>query len=159
MIKNLAIKELFTNDKIDKFLINKNNFSVDKILLKIDFDKIFEGLLDAIESSKLGGMLMMVGGRQALMPLKEPITEKLKFIINEKLSDIFTKSSNDKLVEDFKSNIEKAIDSKLEELNPFDVKLIIEKMIKEHLGWLIVWGGVFGGLFGFIFSVIQKFFA
>ena len=72
-IKNLAIKELFTNDKIDKFLINKNNFSVDKILLKIDFDKIFEGLLDAIESSKLGGMLMMVGGRQALMPLKEPI--------------------------------------------------------------------------------------
>ena len=24
-------------------------------------------------------------------------------------------------------------------------KEIIEKMIAEHLGWLVVWGGIFGG--------------
>ena len=28
------------------------------------------------------------------------------------------------------------------------VKEIIQTMIREHLGWLVVWGGVFGGLFG-----------
>jgi Na+/H+ antiporter NhaD/arsenite permease-like protein len=29
-------------------------------------------------------------------------------------------------------------------------KEIIEDMIKEHLGWLVVWGAVFGGLIGLI---------
>ncbi len=157
-IKNLALEELFTNDKIEKFLINKKNDSVESLLLKIDFEKVFEGLLDAIESSKLGSMLGMLGGRKALLPLKQPIIDKLKFIINEKLNEIFSQSSEKSLVTNFKSNIEKAIDSKLSELKPEDIKKIIEKMIKEHLGWLIVWGGVLGGLFGFIFSLIQTFY-
>jgi len=34
------------------------------------------------------------------------------------------------------------------------VKNIIQRMIKEHLGWLVVWGGVFGGLIGLGFSLI-----
>ena len=100
----------------------------------------------------------MLGGRNALLPLKEPIIEKLKKIINEKLSDVFDQSSNPSLVNSFKLNIEKAIDSKLSELKPEDVKKIIEKMIKEHLGWLIVWGGVLGGVFGFVFSLIQAYY-
>ena len=66
-------------------------------------------------------------------------------------------SSEENLAEKFKKSIEKAIDSKLQELNPEDVKVIIEKMIRAHLGWLIVWGGVFGGLFGLIFSLIRYF--
>jgi hypothetical protein len=28
------------------------------------------------------------------------------------------------------------------------VKEIIQTMIRQHLGWLVVWGGVFGGLIG-----------
>ena len=27
-------------------------------------------------------------------------------------------------------------------------------MIREHLGWLVVWGGFFGGLLGLIFSPV-----
>ena len=34
------------------------------------------------------------------------------------------------------------------------VKEIIQTMIREHLGWLVVWGGVFGGLFGLIAGVL-----
>ncbi len=156
-IKNLALEELFTKDKIEKYLLNKNDNGMKSIMSKIDYDKLFEGLLDAIETSKLGSMLAMFGGRKALLPLKEPITTKLKSIINEKLKDLFINSSEGDLVGKFKISIEKAIDSKLNELNPEDVKLIIEKMIRVHLGWLIVWGGVFGGLFGLMFSLIRYF--
>ena len=156
-IKNLALEELFTKDKIEKYLLDKNDNGIKSIISKIDYDKLFEGLLDAIESSKLGGMLVMLGGRKALLPLKEPIITKLKSTINEKLKNLFTDSSKVDLVEKFKKSIEKAIDSKLQELKPEDVKLIIEKMIRVHLGWLIVWGGVFGGLFGLIFSLIGYF--
>jgi hypothetical protein len=28
-------------------------------------------------------------------------------------------------------------------------------MIREHLGWLVVWGGVFGGLIGLMTSFIN----
>ena len=156
-IKNLALEELFTKDKIEKYLLDKNDNGIKSIISKIDYDKLFEGLLDAIESSKLGGMLVMLGGRKALLPLKEPIITKLKSIINEKLKNLFTDSSKVDFVEKFKKSIEKAIDSKLQELKPEDVKLIIEKMIRVHLGWLIVWGGVFGGLFGLVFSLIGYF--
>jgi len=34
------------------------------------------------------------------------------------------------------------------------VKEIIERMIQEHLGWLVVWGGVFGGLIGLVTTFI-----
>ena len=68
-IKNLAIEELFTDEKIEQFLINNKNIDIDSLLIKIDFDKVFEGLLDSIETSKLGSMLAMFGGRNALLPL------------------------------------------------------------------------------------------
>jgi len=36
----------------------------------------------------------------------------------------------------------------LEELTPERVKEMMEEVIREHLGWLIVWGNVFGALIG-----------
>ena len=39
-------------------------------------------------------------------------------------------------------------------LSPEDIKIIIQKMIKEHLGWLVVWGGFFGGFLGLTLSPI-----
>jgi hypothetical protein len=29
-------------------------------------------------------------------------------------------------------------------------------MIREHLGWLVVWGGVFGGIIGFIAAITTQ---
>lgn len=34
------------------------------------------------------------------------------------------------------------------------VKEIIQKIIREHLGWLVVWGGVFGRLISLAVSFI-----
>jgi len=49
----------------------------------IDFDHVFDGLVEAIEGSSIGSMLAMLGGKKALEPLKEPITLKLQEIIWE----------------------------------------------------------------------------
>jgi len=35
------------------------------------------------------------------------------------------------------------------------VKDIMQRMIKRHLGWLVVWGGVFGGIIGLIAGLLQ----
>jgi len=39
-----------------------------------------------------------------------------------------------------------------EELTPVMVKEIVQTFMKEHLGWLVVWGGFFGGLIGLVSS-------
>jgi uncharacterized membrane protein YheB (UPF0754 family) len=49
--------------------------------------------------------------------------------------------------------IQTVVYERLEELDAKMVKNIVLDMMKEHLGWLVVWGGVFGGLIGFISSL------
>jgi len=83
------------------------------------------------------------------------LINKLKEIIKDKLDVTFNNDKNS-IARDVKIGIEKALNSKLDELDPQGIKIIIENMIRKHLGWLIVWGGVFGGLFGLLFSIIQN---
>ena len=152
-IKNLIINEFFNKEHIEQFF-NKNNtnLSAETISNKIDFDKIFIGLTEAIAESSMGSMLTMFGGKEALQPLKEPITNKLKNIITE-----FAKNNNNSegdFVQNIITQIEQIIDNRLAQLTPETIKNIIQNMIKKHLGWLVIWGGIFGGLIGLIFSIL-----
>lgn len=157
-IKQLVIQEFFTREHIDKFFQNKFNNSTERILKKIDFDKVFEGLADAIESSSMGGMLGMLGGRKALYPLKEPVIKKLKEIIDELISNQIKNNNKGEISSLIINQVEKIIDNRLEELTPDQVKKIVQDMIRKHLGWLVIWGAVFGGLIGFIFSLVKVLF-
>ena len=152
-IKNLILKELFTETQINNFLLDNKNSSSETIIEKIDFDKVFIGLVEAIEGSQLGGMLAMVGGRKALDPLKEPFTQKLKIIIDDFLTEN-TSSDTGSNATSLLSKIENILDARLADLSPEDIKSIVQRMIKEHLGWLVVWGGFFGGLLGLILSPV-----
>ena len=153
-IKNLILKELFTETQINNFLLDNKVTSSDTIINKIDFDKVFIGLVEAIEGSQLGGMLAMVGGRKALGPLKDPFTKKLKIIIEDFVTENTSSDNNSDTTASLLLKIENILDARLADLSPEDIKLIIQKMIKEHLGWLVVWGGFFGGLLGLLLSPI-----
>ena len=50
--------------------------------------------------------------------------------------------------------VSNVVQMRLDELTPGMVKDIVEGMIAEHLGWLVVWGGVFGGLIGLLSSYV-----
>ncbi|MFT7087076.1 MAG: uncharacterized membrane protein YheB (UPF0754 family) [Rickettsiales bacterium] len=157
-IKNLIVNEFFNKKHIEQFFTeNGGNLSADAINDKIDFDKVFEGLKDAIIESPMGSMLSMFGGREALDPLKDPIVEKLKNIAHDLASDKDGNSGDSKndLTENLIEKIEKIIDKRLEDLTPKMVKNLIQEMIKKHLGWLVVWGGIFGGLIGLVFTIIS----
>jgi|TARA_B110000483_G_scaffold66334_1_gene83028 uncharacterized membrane protein YheB (UPF0754 family) len=153
-IRNLIIEELFSTEQINKFLLESKDNLSENLIHKIDFDRIFQGLVEAIEGSQLGGMLAMVGGRKALEPLKEPIIKKLKIIIEDIVIENSNKDKNQNSTSKLINKIENVLDARLAELTPKDIKQIIQKMIRDHLGWLIVWGGFFGGLLGLILSPI-----
>ena len=55
---------------------------------------------------------------------------------------------NSTLNNDLLNSIEKIIDERLNELTPPMVKEIVQKLIKEHLDWLVVWRAVSGGVIG-----------
>ncbi|MDB3914284.1 DUF445 domain-containing protein [Alphaproteobacteria bacterium] len=153
-LKNLILQELFSEDQIKKFLLENKKGVSEKLIEKIDFDRVFLGLVEAIESSQLGGMLAMVGGRKALDPLKEPVVKKLRVIIDEFIHENGKNDQANNSSESLIKKIENILDSRLADLTPKDIKDIIQRMIKEHLGWLVVWGGFFGGLLGFILSPV-----
>ena len=150
-IKNLILKELFSADQIEKFILDNKQKASGGIIDKIEFDRVFIGLVESIEGSQLGGMLAMIGGRKALEPLKDPFVKKLKVIIEDFIKD---NSGNNNSTDELLLKIENILDARLADLSPNDVKIIIQKMIREHLGWLVVWGGFFGGLLGLIFSPV-----
>ena len=153
-IKNLILQELFTETQINNFLLDNKVSASETIINKIDFDKVFLGLVEAIEGSQLGGMLAMVGGRKALDPLKDPFTKKLKIIIEDFVTENTSNHNNSDTTASLLLKIENILDARLADLSPEDIKIIIQKMIKEHLGWLVVWGGFFGGFLGLVLSPI-----
>ena len=153
-IKNLILQELFSVEQIDKFILDNKENASEEIIEKIDFDKVFLGLVESIESSQLGGMLAMIGGRKALDPLKDPFTKKLKNIIEDFIRDNVGNDKNNYSTNVLQNKIENILDARLADLSPNEIKDIIQRMIREHLGWLVVWGGFFGGLLGLLMSPI-----
>lgn len=160
-IRTLIMKQFFSKDNIARFLSSGQNASIDAsaILEKIDFSKVYEGLCQAIMASQFGSMLNMFGGIEALKPMEEDITKKLKAVFSEMINEpgfseglmgsVLPKGSHD-----FEQKISDIVQSRLDELTPKMVKDMVQDMISEHLGWLVVWGGVFGGLMGLAFSYL-----
>ena len=153
-IKQLVMTEFFTPQNINVFIEQQTGALSTDISNMIDFDRVFDGLVEAIESSSMGSMLAMLGGRKALQPLKEPINLKLQEIISEIKEAKSKEAVDENLTSSLIAQVEQIIDQRLDELTPGQVKNIIQAIIRKHLGWLVVWGGAVGGLFGFGAAII-----
>ncbi|OAI10873.1 hypothetical protein A1507_21255 [Methylomonas koyamae] len=162
-IKALMMEQFFTVENIEQFIETEERqggriLNVEPLLGAVDYDKVYDGLVSSIMASSFGGMLLMMGGEQALLPLKEPFCEKMQHTLRDMVdSDTFKSALQNglnahKIGEDLTGKIEAVIDKRLGELTPQLVKEMVQSIIKKHLGWLVVWGGVFGGLLGAFFG-------
>ncbi len=164
-IKALMMEQFFTKENIERFLSAENGKQPDlhlaPVIEKVDFSPTFDSLIDVIQESSFGGMLAMVGGTQALEPMREPFVDKIKFSIEQMTRDEhFIAMLRDELespdvMEEMQTKVETIVEQRISELTPQLVKEIVQRMIREHLGWLVVWGGVFGGLIGFIAALLR----
>ena len=157
-IKDLVIKEFFSRNNVEVFTSKISEEAIISISKNINYNNIFEGLTESIESSQLGGMLSMVGGKKALEPLRKPIKIKLETLFKSIIEKEKNSNFGDEIVDNVYVRIEKLIDDRLNELSPQDVKKIIQNLIDKHLGWLVIWGGVFGGFIGIISFFVSLFF-
>ena len=161
-IKQLMMQQFFTVANIEQFIETEEQqgakvLDLQPLLNAVDYEKIFQSLVSAIMESSFGAMLMMMGGVEALTPLKQPFTDKMRLTLQDIAeSEAFNIAlqhglNAHKIGEDIVNKIEIVIDKRLSELTPQMVKEMVEMIISEHLGWLVVWGGVFGGLMGALF--------
>ncbi len=165
-IHSLIMKQFFTRENVTGFFEAQTvdlatSFNPDPVVEVIDYDRIFDGFLEAVVQSQFGSMLGFIGGISALEPLKEPFEVRMRKEVREMLgSPHFLKAiqqgmGEEDLAEEIIEKVDSIVTKRLDELTPELVKQIMQDMIREHLGWLVVWGGVFGGLIGVITSFVR----
>ena len=158
-IRTLVMAQFFSKENIQRFLTdNKQPVHVDfaPIIKKVDLAPTFDSLVEVIKDSSFGQMLGMFGGVEALEPMRQPFVIKMGAALEDITQDPkFTLLLQQELTQPdiqqgLHEKINTIVEQRLDELTPKMVKDIIQSMIREHLGWLVVWGGVFGGLIGLL---------
>ncbi len=154
-IKELIMSQFFTKEQLENFFAKEEQkINLTPIIESTDFSPAYDALAKSVMESSFGGMLAMFGGESALEGLKEPFVNKLKSaVVKIVSSESFQKTlhnhlQNSSLSDDLIAKIDQIVSSRIDELTPKTVKEIVQNLIKEHLGWLVVWGGVFGGIIG-----------
>jgi uncharacterized membrane protein YheB (UPF0754 family) len=166
-IKELIMAQFFNQQNVEKFLCEEEQslvswLNLEKIVDAVDYDMLWQKVVDAIMDSSFGGMLNMLGGASKLDKLKDPFIEKIKdslleMVKRESFADALVRSvDNEKVAADLVAKVENIVDARLEELTPDQVKQILQNVIREHLGWLVVWGAVFGGLIGLLVTLFSN---
>jgi len=166
-IRQLMMEQFFTKENIDRFLSTgsgaASSIDLTPVIEKVDLTPAFNNLVTVIEESSFGPMLAMVGGSEAIQPMKEPFIEKMKISITDiSQSDEFNNLLREELeqpnmIANMQEKVSDIIEKRLNELTPQLVKEIIQAMIKKHLGWLVVWGGILGGIIGLIAALSNNF--
>ena len=156
-IKNMIMTQFFNKEKLDTFFENElSEIDFKPIVKKADFSKIVESIFEEIRDTSLGGAFCYIGGDNLLDTIKKPLRKKIKkTVISIVESDTFKAQVNKYIEEasfsdDLIDKVDILVEDRLNDLSPEMIRDLVSKLIKDHLSWLVVWGGVFGGLIGFI---------
>ncbi len=166
VIHALIMNQFFNARNVESFFEAQTEdialaFNPDPVIEAIDYDRIFDGFLEAVLNSQFGAMLGFVGGVGALEPLKAPFEAQMQKEVRAILdSPGFIQAVEDgmgreSVTAEIIQKVELIVTRRLDELSPQMIKEIVQEMIREHLGWLVVWGGVFGGLIGLITQIVR----
>ncbi len=163
-IKSMMLEQFFNQENLNRFMQDAGNkdlkLIIRPVIEKIDLAPSFDQLVVVIMESSFGSMLGMFGGQEALLPLKEPFINKMKnslteIVDSDKFNDLLQQQMKQpEISSDIRDKVTSIIDNRLNELTPNMVKVIVQTMIKKHLGWLVVWGGIFGGILGALSTTI-----
>lgn len=166
-LKTLIMSQFFSEENLQRFFLRLEeeakaaqeaqggSATLERLVEKVDLNGAFESLVDAIMESSLGNMLAVMGGRKAVEPLRGPFIKRMKRFLAGLARDPVVMAELRKCsAAVLLDKAELLVEQRLNELTPELVKRIVQDMIRQHLGWLVVWGGVFGGLIGFASTLL-----
>mmetsp|Transcript_25495 Transcript_25495/g.33311 ORF Transcript_25495/g.33311 Transcript_25495/m.33311 type:complete len:328 (+) Transcript_25495:184-1167(+) len=117
------------------------------------FDRSLLQELESVSQTPDGELLRRIaplfGGIHNLLPHIKPVilamTDDLVCTLTKDF-DLTTMVS----FETVQTEVDLLMTEKLELLTPDIVKALLEQVIRDHLGWLVVWGNIFGAVIGVI---------
>lgn len=130
---------------------------IDDFMAKPEFDALLTEKLTAMsakpEGMMINSMAPMFGGIGGMVPVIKPILQAIGKEVGEELARTF-----DPLevitVAKIRTELDALMTEKLQLLTPKMVKRLLENVIRQHLGWLVVWGNVFGALIGVVSKIV-----
>lgn len=155
-IKNLIMTHFFDEEYLQRFfdehgsqMMGEGRLEKELVdLLESDqADKAIEAELNKLSEGPFGMMIKMAG------------TDMLKVIVKQfmgglvgRIAPVAEERLRSKMVDipALRGQVDRLLEVKLEELTPEIVKAMMERVMREHLGWLIVWGNVFGAAIGLL---------
>jgi len=155
-VRDLILHHFFDVEYLERFFAGRMDALSDdpgleaKVLELLDsdeVDEIVERKLEELQATPAGAMLKMVG-TATVKPMVKQFVRSLGSELAPRLAVEMAKSGLD--VESLRQQVDQLLTAKLEELTPAVVRQMMEEVMREHLGWLIVWGNVFGGGIGLV---------
>lgn len=161
-IKDAVLQMFFDKDFLEKYIGPRSQELLKSLdlagVLKDtmndpDFDQLFVAKLTDIANRPEGMMLQtlatMFGGVELMAPTLKPM---LLSFGQEMVNALVEKFDPKKVisVEKIRNELDILMEEKLLQLTPQRVKEIMEDVIRNHLGWLVIWGNIFGGIIGII---------
>merc|ERR1719375_2307233 len=86
-----------------------------------------------------------------------PMVKPLLISVAQRIGELARQADLGELIDvgDFRREVEQMMAERMLMLTPEAVKKMMENVIREHLGWLVVWGNVFGGFIGVVAHAIS----
>ena len=159
-VKDAIMRYFFDEEYLERFLGERAGemaigdelgTKVAEVLESAEIDAIIDAKLEEMAASPQGMMIKMVG-IQTVKPLVKQFvigvgTEIAPLLVGEVARPELEVGA-------LRAQVDRLLETKLEELTPERVKEMMEEVIREHLGWLIVWGNIFGGTIGLVSEAI-----
>ncbi len=155
-VRDLIMRHFFEVEYLERFFAGRMDElaaapgleqKMVELLDSEEADQIIERQLEELQTSPSGAMLKMVG-TAAIKPLVKRFVSGLGVELAPRLAVEMAQPGLE--VNALRQQVDQLLETKLEELTPEVVKHMMEEVMREHLGWLIVWGNVFGGAIGLL---------
>jgi len=160
-IKSLIMTHFFDEQYLRRFFAEGEGLFPskdleEKLLALVKSAEADTAIVRQLEKLRGGpfGMFIGLAGVDVLKPMVQQFLEGLAVDLTPTLQEQLKSGMFD--IPTLRHQVDELLDRKLEELTPDVVKQMVEQVIREHLGWLIVWGNVFGGAIGLLSRAVAS---
>ncbi|XP_078690019.1 uncharacterized protein LOC144921171 isoform X2 [Branchiostoma floridae x Branchiostoma belcheri] len=165
-VKNVVLETFFETEYLENYMHRKSGeflaaFQIESKLQRLlqseRVMQIIDNQVQKLYKKPEGMMLAMMGvdaGKLSKMiqPLMKGLSRDMTPVLAKNLKTFEFMNA-----ESMRAQVDEMMTVKMEEFTPPKVKKLVEQMIRQHLGWLVVWGNIFGAFLGTIAEVVAIF--